>query len=68
MSVRLDEIERWLSTGEVSKRLGRSRQGVIDLAEARQLRAVKTACGYLYDPDSVEDYAHKAFRIARGRA
>jgi Helix-turn-helix domain len=57
--VRLEELERWLSTGQVSKKLDRSRQGVIDLAEARRLRAVKTAAGWLYDPESVEAFAER---------
>ncbi len=43
----------------MSKRLGMSRQGVIYLAEQRKVRAVKTATGWLYDPDSVEVYAAK---------
>ena len=51
------ELEAWLSTGQVSKQLGRSRQGVINLAEARKLRAVRTAAGWLYDPKSVEEFA-----------
>ncbi len=55
----LKELETWLSTGQVSKRLGMSRQGVIYLAEQRKVRAVKTAAGWLYDPDSVEAYAAK---------
>jgi hypothetical protein len=53
----LKELETWLSTGQVSKKLGMSRQGVIYLAEQRKVRAVKTAAGWLYDPDSVEAYA-----------
>ena len=57
--VRLKELERWMSTGQVSKYLGRSRQGVIYLAEARKLRAVKTAAGWLYDPESVEAFAER---------
>jgi hypothetical protein len=57
--VSLKELERWMSTGQVSKRLGRSRQGVIHLAEARKLRAVKTAAGWLYDPESVEMFAEQ---------
>ena len=57
----LKELETWLSTGQVSKRLSMSRQGVIYLAEQRKVRAVKTAAGWLYDPDSIEAYA------ARGR-
>ncbi len=55
----LKEFERWLSTGQVSKQLGMSRQGVIYLAEQRKVRAVKTATGWLYDPDSVGVYAAK---------
>lgn len=55
----LKEFERWLSNGQVSRRLGRSRQGAINLAESRQVRAVKTACGWLYDPSSVEEFAKK---------
>jgi hypothetical protein len=55
--ISIKELERWMSTGQVSNRLGRSRQGVIHLAEARKLRAVKTAAGWLYDPKSVEAFA-----------
>ena len=55
----LKELETWLSTGQVSKKLGMSRQGVIYLAEQRKVRAVKTAAGWLYDPDTVEVYAAK---------
>ncbi len=55
----LKELEEWLSTGQVSKRLGMSRQGVMYLAEQRKVRAVKTAVGWLYDPDSVEMHAAK---------
>ena len=55
--VRLKELEHWITTGQVSKLLGRSRQGVINLAEARKLRAVKTAAGWLYDPESVDAFA-----------
>ncbi len=50
----LTEIEKWLSTSQVSKKLGYSRQGVINLAESRKIRAAKTAAGWLYDPESVE--------------
>ena len=57
--VSIKELERWLSTGQASKKLGRSRQGVIDLAEARRLGAVKTAAGWLYDPESVEAFAER---------
>jgi len=52
----LREFEQWMSTGQVSKRLRRSRQGVINLAEDKSIRAVKTAAGWLYDPASVKDF------------
>ena len=55
----LRELETWLSTGQVAKRLRMSRQGVIYLAEQRKVRAVKTAAGWLYDPKSVEDCAQR---------
>ena len=57
--ISLKELERWMPTGQVAKKLGRSQQGVIDLAEARRLRAVKTAAGWLYDPESVEAFAER---------
>ncbi len=53
------ELEKWLSTGQVAKRLGKSRQGVLWLAEAKKLRAVKVACGWIFDPASVSEYAEK---------
>jgi hypothetical protein len=55
--VRLKELERWLSTMQTARALGWSRQGVINLAEQGRVRAVRTACGWLYDPKSVEDFA-----------
>jgi excisionase family DNA binding protein len=50
----LRELERWMSTGQVAKSLGYSRQGVINLAEEGKIRAVKTGAGWIYDPASVE--------------
>ncbi len=50
----LQELERWMSTGQVADKLGYSRQYIIKLAEEKKLRAAKTAAGWLYDPDSVE--------------
>lgn len=55
----LKDLESWMSTGQVSRYLGRSRQGVIDLAESRKLRAVKTAAGWLYDPESIEAFERR---------
>jgi hypothetical protein len=48
------ELERWMGTGQVAKKLAYSRQGVINLAEEGKVRAVKTGAGWIYDPDSVE--------------
>jgi hypothetical protein len=42
------------------------RQGVIHLAEARKLRAVKTAAGWLYDPESVEMFAEGEAKSRKG--
>jgi len=47
----------------VSRTLGYSRQGVINLAVDGRIRAVKTGAGWLYDPDSVE-----AFKARLGRS
>ena len=55
----LQELERWMSTGQVADKLGYSRQYVIRLAEEKKLRAAKTAAGWLYDPNSVETFAAK---------
>jgi hypothetical protein len=63
--VSLEELEQWLSTGQVAQVLGRSRQGVIDLAEARRIRAVKTAAGWLYDPASVHEFAAELEDVKR---
>ena len=43
-----------MSTGQVAKKLGYTRQGAINLAREKKIRAVKTGAGWLYDPDSVE--------------
>jgi hypothetical protein len=55
----LKELERWMGTGQVTKELGYSRQGTINLAEEGKIRAVKTGAGWLYDPDSVEVFKAK---------
>ena len=58
--VSLRELEQWMTTGQVSKQLGRSRQGVIDLAEDRRIRAVKVGGQvWIYDPASVEEFERK---------
>ena len=46
------------ATGQVSTRLGWSRQGVINLAEDRRIRAVKVGGQlWIYAPESVENFA-----------
>lgn len=56
----LKELEGWLTTGQTSKILGRSRQGVINMAEDRRLRAVKVGGEvWIYDPTSVRAFAER---------
>lgn len=44
--------------------MDRSRQGVINLAREKRLRAVKTGAGWIYDPKSVEEFAEKKAKEA----
>jgi excisionase family DNA binding protein len=55
----LQELERWMGTRQVADALGYSRQYVIKLAQERRIRAVKTGAGWLYDPESVADFARR---------
>ena len=56
----LKELERWMTTGQASRLLGRSRQGTINLAEDRRLRAVKVGGEvWIYDPESVKEFKNK---------
>jgi excisionase family DNA binding protein len=48
-----------MGTRQVADALGYSRQYVIKLAQERRIRAVKTGAGWLYDPESVEDFARR---------
>ncbi len=54
--VRLKELEKWLSTGQAAKALGISRPSTIARAEDGSIRAVRTAVGWLYDPESVQRF------------
>ncbi len=45
-----------MGTKQVADVLGYSRQYVIKLAQERRIRAVKTGAGWLYDPDSVQEF------------
>ena len=51
----LKELESWLSTSQAAKRMGKTRQGAMWMAENKRVRAVKTACGWLFDPKGVEE-------------
>jgi len=56
----LKELKGWMTTGQVSRILGRSRQGVINLVEDGRLRGVKVGGEvWIYDPKSVEEFARK---------
>jgi hypothetical protein len=57
--VKLKELENWMGVGQMSKRLGRSRQGVINLLDEGRIRAVKTQIGWLADPEDVERFARE---------
>lgn len=43
----------------MSKKLGRSRQGVINLLDEGRIRSVKTQIGWLVDPEDVERFARE---------
>lgn len=63
------ELERWMGTGQVSTRLGYSRQGVVNLARNRRVRSVYVGLEaeergvgrgvWIFDPESVDEYAAK---------
>jgi hypothetical protein len=55
-----------MGTGQVSKKLDRSRQGTINLAVDKRLRAVKTGAGWLCDPDSVVEFLEREKALREG--
>lgn len=57
--MKLKEMENWMGVGQVSSRLGRSRQGVINLLDENRIRSVKSQIGWLADPDDVERFARE---------
>jgi hypothetical protein len=57
--MKLKDLEHWMGIGQVSIRLGRSRQGVLNIAEEGRIRGVKTQIGWLLDPESVEAFARE---------
>ena len=62
--MRLDELEHWLTTSAAAKKLGRSRQGTIDLAKDGRIRGVQigaraedvTKPSWAFDPKSIETF------------
>lgn len=61
---RLKELEHWMTTGQAADRLGWSRQGVINLATSRRVKAVQVGAAHdtgrpawIFDPESVEAFA-----------
>ncbi len=56
------EVESWLSPSQAGRVLGTSGQWVTHLARKRKLRGVKTALGWLMDPESVEQMAKQRNR------
>jgi DNA-binding Lrp family transcriptional regulator len=57
--VKLRDLENWMSIGQVSRKLGRSRQGVLNIVDEGRIRGVKTQIGWLLDPASVEEFAER---------
>ena len=57
--MKLKDLEGWMSIGQVSKKLGRSRQGVLNIAEEGRIRGVKTQIGWLLDSESVQAFAER---------
>ena len=53
--MRLNDLENWLTPGDVARELGISRQAVHKRLKDGKHRAVKTRLGYLIDPESVQD-------------
>lgn len=58
----VEEIEDWLSPSQAARALGMSGQWVTHLARTRELRGVKTALGWLLDPESVNHMAEQRNR------
>lgn len=51
----LNELEKWMTTKQAAYALGMSRQGVLNLAADRKVRAVKVGGEvWIYDPKDVQ--------------
>lgn len=60
----VEEVESWLSPSQAGRALGTSGQWVTHLARTRQLRGVKTALGWLVDPNDVQRMANERLEKA----
>ncbi len=58
----VEEVQDWLSPSQAGRVLGTSGQWVTHLARTGELRGVKTALGWLVDPEAVENMAKKRSR------
>ena len=58
----VEEVANWLSPSQAGRVLGTSGQWVTHLARTRRLRGVKTALGWLVDPEDVERMAQERGR------
>lgn len=58
----VEEVQGWLSPSQAGRVLGTSGQWITQLARSGELRGVKTALGWLLDPEEVHDMAEKRNR------
>ena len=66
----LDELEGWYTTAQAAHAAGRSRQGVINLAKDRKVRAVQVGRSHpigkpawIFDPKSIKEFVEKEQRM-----
>ena len=73
----LRELESWYTTGQAAERLGWSRQGVINLARSKRLKAVQVGAVHdtgrgmwIFEPYSIEAFAtlHEGRAIGGSRS
>ena len=63
----LYDVEDWLSPSQAGRLLGTSGQWVTELCRRGRLRAVRTALGWLVDPDEIEDLAEEREKKAEAK-
>ena len=52
----IQELEKWMTTGDAARELGKSVEGIKWMLRNRKLRGVHTRLGWLIDPDDVKRY------------